>query len=230
LTTQLSPGRTIEASVLVAGARLNLHRRSDGRPFIAGIPGAAYTIGVRNLTGSRIEVIASVDGRHVLRDETADPGACQGLVIPAGRFYEFAGWRLDDEAAREFIFADPAASVAAMATGSTSNVGVIGLAVHRERQAMPASYEAMDSYGPGPVMKGISPVAVASAGGLGTGIGERRDDHVGRTSFTRDGNPPDILVIGYDTEESLRAQGIIRPADPQAFPGQPTRYERYASS
>jgi hypothetical protein len=94
--TWKSPGGTVEASVLMNGNRLPFHRRHDGRPFVAGIPGSAYTIGVRNLTPHRIEVVASVDGRNVLRDEPADAHACQGLAIPAWRWHEFPGWQFGD--------------------------------------------------------------------------------------------------------------------------------------
>jgi hypothetical protein len=64
-------------------------------------------------------------------------------------------------------------------------------------------------------------------GSLGTGMGALKTDRVGRTNFTRHGNTPDILVIGYDREEVLRAQGIIAPAEANAFPGAETGYQNY---
>jgi hypothetical protein len=228
--TWASPAGTIEASVAVAGTRLPFHRRADGRPFAAGVPGCAYTIGVRNMSSVRIEVILTVDGRHALRDEPGDAHACHGLVIPARGSHEFPGWQSGSASAGQFIFADPSASIAALATGSSAHTGVIGFAVHRERQAA----ETFDSYSPENVRRPGAPVAVAAAAGgsLGTGIGATVASPLGRTEFTRDGNPPGILVIGYDTEESLRAQGIIAaPAvavhDRDAFPGQETGYRRY---
>jgi ribosomal protein S27AE len=163
-----SPAGTIEASVLIAGIRCPFYRRHDGRPFTAGIPGTAYTIGVRNMSPVRIEVIATVDGRHVLRDEPGDAHASQGLVIPAGGWHEFPGWQFDNASAGQFTFAGSSASVAAMATGSAANTGVIGFAVHRERHVPSAGYATADV-----MPRGVRPVAVAAAGGgsLGTGIG-----------------------------------------------------------
>jgi hypothetical protein len=221
-TTWATPAGTIEASVLMAGARLPFYCRADGRPFIAGVPGRPYTVSVRNRSSVRAEVILTVDGRHVLRDEPGAVHACQGLVIPAGGLHQFPGWQFDDASAGQFTFADPAASVAAMAAGPAASTGVIGLAVHRERQ--PAA-------GSRGILRGAAaPVAVGAAAGgssLGTGIGETVASPLGRTEFTRDGNPPDILVIGYDTEGALRARGIITPPDPDAFPGTGTGYRRY---
>ena len=72
---------------------------------------------------------------------------------------------------------------------------------------------------------------VVPAGGVWDNHGWRLNDsevRVGRTSFTRVGNP-DVLVIGYDTEDRLRAQGILGPREPEAFPGAGTGYEKYAT-
>jgi hypothetical protein len=235
-TTITSPGGMIEVSVVVGARPLALHRRPDGLAFAAGAPGRAYALHVRNLTSSRIEAIVTVDGRHVLKDEPGDPHACRGIVLHAYCTYEFQGWRVSDEETREFLFGEPAAAAAAQATGSTSNVGVIGFAAWRERQT---SYR-LDSG----ILRGSAPVAYASAGfetrsmntaetrsgSLGTGIGASQDDRVGRTDFTRDGSEPDILVVGYDTEAELIRRGIIGPADPDPFPGARTGYEKYAAS
>ena len=65
------------------------------------------------------------------------------------------------------------------------------------------------------------------SGTLGAAMGALRKDRVGTTTFTRDGNEPDVLVIGYDTEESLRAQGILNPPEANPFPGAQTGYANY---
>lgn len=226
-TSATSPRGTFYAEVLIGGAPQPLYQRADGRCFVAGVPGTAYTVRVASVTGGRVEVVASVDGRHVLDDEPADPYRCRGLV--ASGAYEFKGWRVSASETRAFTFADPEASVAVAATGSASNVGVIGLAVHRERRATwTAAYDSL-------------PVAAASAGpatyatrgltrsaDLGTGMGAAQHDPVGRTDFTRDGYGPDILAIGYATEDALRAMGLLVPADPDPFPGAgQTGYAKY---
>jgi hypothetical protein len=246
-TAVTSPSGTIEASVLIAGTPQKLYRRADGRMFAPGVPGSAYALRVRNLTGTRVEVIATVDGRHVLKDEPGDPHACRGMVIHARGTYEFRGWRVSDDESREFLFGEPAASVAAQSTGSTANIGVIGLAAWRERDPWPSTYPlASSGYGGGGAggfaTRSMNPVATASAGApvsanaamdsagsLGTGIGASQDDRVGRTDFTRTGEP-DILIVGYDTEAELIRRGILGPADPDPFPGVLTGYEKYATS
>jgi hypothetical protein len=232
-TAVRTPAGTTEISVLVSGVPQPLYRHpSGGRPFVAGQPGRFYTLRVRNLTAARIEVINSVDGRNTLKDEPGDIAANQGLVFPAHATGEFTGWRVNREETREFIFGEPSRSVAAQATGSEANTGVIGFAVYRERSyAYATTYNAAApvvaaatfdcDWGDEPVVRGSS---------LGTGIGERREDRVAPTSFTRAMSEPDVLVVGYETEHILHERGLTGPAEPDAFPGVGTGYERYPSS
>lgn len=195
---------------------------------MAGAKGQVYTLRVKNLSPSRIEVINTVDGRHTLKDEEGDAMANRGLIFNAGIEGEFTGWRLDNDRTREFVFGSPDRSVAVQATGSDSNVGVIGFAAYRERQrdAFYARY------------MGVAGAAAYSANagdsitrGLGTGMGETRHDHIGTTTFDRAGGLPDILTIGYDTLPNLTVRGIATPIEPNAFPGSArtgtTGYERY---
>ena len=245
-TTVASPGATIEVSVLIGGKAQKLYRRADGRMFAPGIPGSPYTLRVRNRTASRIEAIVSVDGRHVLKDEPADPHGTRGMVLRPHDTYEFRGWRVSDEESREFLFGEPGSSVAAQATGSTANIGVIGFAAWRERETFShygGGYEGI-LRGGGFATRDVAKHSVATAsagaatfsddvdtstGSLGTGIGAHQEDRVSRTDFTRATGEPDILVIGYDTEAELARRGILGPADPDAFPGALTGYEKYAT-
>ena len=211
-TSVTSQRRLFSAEILVGSLPLPLYRRGDGRHFAAGVPGSAYTVRVTPLLGGRLEVIASVDGRHVLDDEPADPRRCRGVAVVG--VYEFKGWRTSDEETREFTFCSPEDSVAG---GST---GVIGLAAHRERQWVPVTYTAtMDCAPVAAAAAGPASVSLARGTDLGTGMGAAQHDPVGRTEFTRDGSDPDKLAIGYATEDALRSMGLLVPADPDPWPG-----------
>lgn len=230
-TTVTSPAGTITASVLAGGVALPLYRRADGRMFASAVPGSTYTLRVRNLASVRVEVIATVDGRHVLRDEPGDSRSCQGLVIPAYGTYDFRGWRINDDQSDDFVFGEPVMSVAAQATGSAENVGVIGFAAWREllRASYPVAAAASASFDSDMTRsmsnKGAGPQSFG-ASSLGTGIGARKEDRVGHTSFTRAGEP-DIVAIGYDTEAELARRGIIGPPDADPFPGAQTGYASF---
>src|SRR5215212_7355497 len=55
------------------GQSLQVWRR-DGRLFVAGQPGARYSLRVTNHTGGRVLVVMSVDGVNILTGEPAGYG------------------------------------------------------------------------------------------------------------------------------------------------------------
>jgi hypothetical protein len=250
-TTVTGPSATIEVAVLIGGRPQPLYRRADGRVHVPGIPGQPYSLRVTNRTSGRVEVLTSVDGRNTLKDEPADKRANAGMVLRAGDVWECKGWRVSDEQSREFLFGAPERSVAAAATGSVSNTGVIGFAVYREetwnygggyggilRGAEPVAVAAAGP-GPGPASCSVRSLSVTSTtntataspgGSLGTGIGDFQEDRVGRTEFRRASGEPDVLLVRYEAEDVLRAMGLLVPADPEAFPGKGTGYEKFTSS
>jgi hypothetical protein len=236
-TTARSPQGTIEVAILIDGKPQPLYRRpGDGALFVAGTEGQPYTLRVRNLQPSRVEVINTVDGRHTLKDEPGDSRENRGLVFVASSTGDFTGWRISADTTREFVFGAPDHSVAAQATGSQANVGVIGFAAWRELAHVWHNYggltlrstegntvpcaATMDSFA-------VNDMATRS---LGTGMGAEQADHVGSTTFTRTSGEPDILVVSYDTRAALDAMGITGPGEPSAFPGIGTGYEKYAAA
>lgn len=106
-----------------------------GRHYIAGHPGSRYALRVRNLSGGRVLVVLSVDGVNVVSGETADWNQ-SGYVLEPGRSYDIAGWRKSGTQIAAFEFAPMQDSYAAL-TGRPGHVGVIGMAVFRERVPLP---------------------------------------------------------------------------------------------
>jgi hypothetical protein len=103
-----------------------------GEYWVAGRPGAKYAIEVRNRLGERVLAVTSVDGINVLSGATAafDQG---GYVFAPGERYEITGWRKSDAEIAAFTFTESPNSYAER-TGRPANVGVIGVALFRERQ------------------------------------------------------------------------------------------------
>ena len=113
-----------------AGTTLAVHWK-DGQRYIVGTPGHEYAVRIRNITGERILAVTSVDGVNVVSGETASPDQ-SGYVIDPWNSVEIAGWRRSLERTAAFYFTDLGDSYAAR-TGRPANVGVIGVAVFRER-------------------------------------------------------------------------------------------------
>jgi hypothetical protein len=214
-----------------------------GQRWIAGAPGHRYAVRLANLGSERVLVVLSVDGVNAVSGETA--AASQGgYVLDPWETADIAGWRksLDDVAA--FVFTDLGDSYAAR-TGRPDDVGVIGIAVFREKRpiawARPQWPAAGDAAAP-PAAPEASASRESAAGAasrmaqaqaqapdaatqtLGTGHGEREWSPIGTTAFVRASRTPaQVDELRYDDERRLAALGILprrSPARvPRAFPG-----------
>jgi len=116
------------------GQPLRVWRR-DGRLFVAGQPGARYSLRVTNNTGARVLVVVSIDGVNIITGETAGYNQ-RGYVISPYETHDVNGWRKSDSEVAAFNFAPLPKSYAAR-TGRPGDVGVIGIAAFTERVVAP---------------------------------------------------------------------------------------------
>lgn len=108
-------------------------RRAGGRTYVVGRAGQRYTLFVRNDTGLRFEVVASVDGLDVIDGEPASL-AKRGYLVDPHSSLTIDGFRRSDSTVAAFRFGAVGDSYAAR-TGSARNVGVIGVAFFAEKGA-----------------------------------------------------------------------------------------------
>lgn len=113
-----------------SGALLSPHFYR-GEYWVAGRPGGRYAIEIRNRLGERLLAVTSVDGVNVISGETAGWDQT-GYVFGPGQRYQITGWRKSDAEVAAFTFTDSPNSYAGR-TGRPGNVGIIGVAVFRER-------------------------------------------------------------------------------------------------
>ena len=217
------------------GAALPVYQK-DGRHYIVGTPGHEYAVRIRNCTGARVLVVASVDGVNVISGETAFPSQ-SGYVLDPWGSVEIKGWRKNLQRTAAFYFTEHQNSYAAR-TGRPDNVGVIGVAVFRERvQPVPridgsrrgqiaAENEAAAPPASEPETAAPSAPAAASEadvrqerraadaantlGKLGTGHGRNESSRATLVRFERAGDAPaETVALQYDRRERLVALGII---------------------
>ncbi len=117
-----------------SGAVLSPHYYR-GEYWVAGTPGARYAIEIRNRLGERLLAVTSVDGVNVVSGATAGWDQT-GYVFSPGDRYQITGWRKSDAEIAAFTFTDSSNSYAER-TGRAANVGVIGVALFRERPPQP---------------------------------------------------------------------------------------------
>lgn len=212
--------------------------RHRGSTYVAGRPGDRYAVRLINRSSERVLVVLSVDGVNAVSGETATP-AQTGYVLGPWQSADITGWRKSDDEAAAFYFTALPDSYAAR-TERPHNVGVIGVAVFRERAPLPrpqpfepapyssrrdnndssrAEAAAAPSAAPAPERD----AALAQRNDkLGTGHGEREHSPIGRTTFQRaTAQPAEIVQLRYDSHANLVASGVIAPrrAVPDPFPG-----------
>lgn len=129
-------GRLLDVSILDrdTGAVLPVHEH-HGEYWVAGTPGSRYAIVLRNRAGGRLLAVTSVDGVNVLSGETAGWDQT-GYVLSQAVRYQVTGWRKSHSSVAAFAFSNLGDSYAAR-TGRPDQVGVIGVAVFRERRVEP---------------------------------------------------------------------------------------------
>jgi len=133
LSAAAKAGALVDVSVIDrdSGSALPVHGH-DGKLYVAGTPGHRYSVRIYNRTGARVLTVLSVDGVNAVSGETANPDQT-GYVLGPWQSTEIDGWRKNMSEVAEFNFTALGNSYAAR-TGRPDNVGVIGVAVFRERQ------------------------------------------------------------------------------------------------
>ncbi len=107
---------------------------ASGERYVPGRPGARYGLRIRNMRRERVLVVMAVDGVNVLTGQTAG-WQQNGYVLGPFESGQIDGWRKTDREIAAFEFTAQQQSYAAR-TGRPLDVGVIGLAVFRERVAV----------------------------------------------------------------------------------------------
>ena len=210
----------------------------EGSRYVIGKPGNEYGIRVRNGGSERALAVMSVDGVNVITGDTASPSQ-SGYVLGPHASFEISGWRTSMSRTAAFFFTTLANSYATR-TGRPDNVGVIGVAVFRERprvvqqfggklERQDAARDEADRAAPA----AASPSARAAESGamaekksqIGTGYGRSESSYAQYTDFQRASETPsETIAIYYDSYENLLAQGVpvartpIARARPEAFP------------
>ena len=201
----------------------------QGRTYVIGRPGNEYALTLRNGGGERVLAVSSVDGVNIITGQTASTQQ-SGYVLAPGQSAEINGWRKSMSNTAAFYFTQHENSYAAR-TGRPNDVGVIGIALYRERAAPPTvapyPYRRDRNETPGSPMpqqengeRRDAPAADAGSSGagalarpmqksLGTGHGRSEQSETRYTDFQRASSTPDqVITLYYDTYSSLLAMGV----------------------
>jgi hypothetical protein len=126
-----TPGGGISIALTDSSGNVLPGGDANGRTYVVGQDGARYNLVIRNDSGGRFEVIASVDGLDVI-DGKAAGHAKRGYILEPYSLLTIDGFRTSEETVAAFRFGKVKDSYASR-TGSDRNVGVIGVAFFAER-------------------------------------------------------------------------------------------------
>jgi len=132
---QKAAGGLIEWGVKSGWGKLKNYN-SGGRRYVVGRKGSNYSLVVKNLSHSALEVVLSVDGLDVMDGKSASFGK-RGYIIQPGKTLSVEGFRTSRSAVAAFKFSTVSGSYSNLRHGKTRNVGVIGMAVFTQRGVDP---------------------------------------------------------------------------------------------
>lgn len=130
--SQLADVQIIDRS---SGQRLPLYYH-QGEYWVAGQPGSSYAVDIKNRNRGRILAVLSIDGINAISGQAAAAVPDDGYVLDSRQQWAIQGWRKSDQQVAAFYFSHSEDSYAAR-TGRPRDIGVIGVAVFREREPQP---------------------------------------------------------------------------------------------
>lgn len=227
---------TTEVKIMVNDNFIPIYRDVDSNRFVEGRHKSPYSIHIKNDQHYFVEAVISVDGLSAIHGEQASHSD-RGYIIRPNSTLVVEGWRGSNDHVNRFVFGNISSSYAAKSGQSTSNVGVIGVAIFAEKKKTPYVRQTTNTQrednmfdlpwqmrlyeptaNPRPNVTASSAArSIQISAGMGTGFGEKITSTVKMTDFNR-GSEIDTIAIYYDTRKGLEARGINLKPEPQKLP------------
>jgi len=202
---------------------VNSNQYNIERAYLEAKDGQAYGIKVRNKSNQRIGLVIAVDGRNIISGKKSHLKSKERMYIlnPYQRS-TYKGWRSSRNKVNEFYFTDVPDSYADRTFGDRSAMGVIAVAVFKEKNGQwyreneprydeysgrkRSKSKSGESGGAAPQSKG----AYEADAEPGTGYGDDRYSPTRRVHFDAQKKPAMQHFIKYEWKASLCEMGIAR--------------------
>ncbi|NIR32780.1 MAG: hypothetical protein GWN84_26475 [Gammaproteobacteria bacterium] len=200
--------RPVDVEIVADGrgplSQYPVQRGRDGnvyRAYLEARNGQNYAVRVRNRTGHRIGLVIAVDGRNIISGAKSHLVRSERMYV-LGPYQQatYKGWRTSLAQVHRFYFTEAGDSYA-MAWGDDSAMGVIALAVYREKPR--AREEVAKPSGDRAARKSAAPAAP------GTGFGNAAQSQAVRVQFEPEHTPMARYFLKYEWRQALCDRGII---------------------
>jgi hypothetical protein len=184
------------------------------KQYLEARRGENYGIIIHNTTPERIGVVIAVDGRNIISGKKSDLKNNEAMyIVNSYEQEEYDGWRTDSERVHQFYFTDMADSYAMRTFSDSTAMGVIAVAVFREKERLQQRYE-QERRDYRPAAPSAESAAQGKAGiagdeSAGTGFGDERYSPTIRVVFEPESTPIQKTLMKYEWREVLCRKGIL---------------------
>lgn len=182
--------------------------------YLEAKKGENYGIVIRNSTPGRVGVVIAVDGRNIITGKRSELKNTESMyIVNAYETAQYDGWRTSSDQVHRFFFTDAADSYSMRTFSDTSAMGVIAMAVYREKE-VPRPYleEKREKQSAPAPSAGAAPKiqdrALANES-AGTGFGDAKYSPVITVQFEPEQKPLQKTLVKYEWREVLCRKGIL---------------------
>lgn len=188
------------------------------KKYVEAKKGENYRIVIRNNTPERIGVVIAVDGRNIISGGRSDLKNSETMyIVGPYEHAQYYGWRTTDREEHRFFFTEPTDSYAVRTFADSTAIGVIAVAVFREKfrpqlhleqkrdEAVPTAPSSSE-----PHRSGGKALADESDESAGTGFGNSRYSPVIRVEFEPECTPSQKTLVKYEWRETLCRKGLLQ--------------------
>ena len=184
------------------------------KKYLEARRGENYGIVIRNRTSERIGVVIAVDGRNIISGKKSDLKNGEDMYIVNGYEHgKYDGWRTASDKVHKFYFTDIADSYAMRTFSDSSAMGVIAVAIYREKERPKLLYEQkrLDNAPAAPSAETSSrgKAEATRDESAGTGFGDEQYSPVIRVAFEPELTPVQKILVKYEWREVLCRKGIL---------------------
>jgi hypothetical protein len=183
--------------------------------YLEAIRGKNYSIAVRNNTAQRLGVVIAVDGRNIISGNRSDLGNSEMMyIVNPYNSTEVDGWRTDSDTVHRFLFTDENESYSVRTFSDASAMGVIAVAVFREKEktgfrSLPGREVGKDRAAAAPEPAAGDELKAEESASAGTGFGGEKHSPTVRVKFVPERNPFKKVLVKYEWHEVLCNKGLL---------------------
>lgn len=184
------------------------------KKYLEAKKGENYGIVLRNNSSERLGVVIAVDGRNIITGSRSDLRNNETMyIVNAYEDARYDGWRTTDNEVNRFYFTEPADSYSVRTFADSSAMGVIAVAVYREKERPEPLFDMSrnEAAPAAPSMDNAAQSMKKSLAGesAGTGFGDSRYSPVVRVEFEPESFPVQKTLVKYERRKTLCKKGIL---------------------